>query len=128
MTGDGEEYHRALDEQNRQFRALETARMFGRPEPGGGITSAGRHTSIYYESRVLPKHPELIDDDWIEQAVNQPERIAINASNETISYWRYIPEFGNCIRVTLRERDGTLVNRFADSKEAKRRLRRQTQS
>ena len=99
---EGEEHRRAIDEQNRLFRALETARMSGRPELGGGITSADRQTSMYYESRVLAKHPELIDDEWIERVVNHPDRIAINASNETISYWGYIPEFGNSIRVILR--------------------------
>lgn len=123
MTSEGEESRRSLDEQNRLSRALETAMMLGRPEAGGWITSAGRYTSIYYESQALTKHPEVINDDWIECVVNQPDRIAINPRNGTISYWGHTPELGNSIRVILRERDGTLVNRFLDSMEAKRRLR-----
>ena len=105
-------------------RAREAAAKYGVPEDGGGITSAGRYTSIYYERRALLKHPEPINDEWIERVVTQPERIAINQMNDTISYWAYIPEFGNSIRVVLRERDGTIINRFPDSQEAKTRLRR----
>ena len=124
MTSEGEEYRKPLEQQEGLLRALETAKKLGRPETGGGITSAGRYTSMYYEGRVLTRHPEPIDDDWIERVVNQPDRIEINQRNETIAFWGYIPEFGNSIRVILRERDGTLLNRFPDSREAKRSLRR----
>ena len=124
MTSEREEHHSSPDEQEWLFRALETAKKFGLPETGGGITSAGRYISVYYVSRVLTRHPEPIDDDWIERVVNQPDRIEINRRNETITFWGFIPEFGNSIRVILRERDGTLVNRFPDSREAQRRLRR----
>ncbi len=109
-------------------RAREAAAKEGALEEGGGITSSGRYTSVYYEKQALPKHPERIYDEWIERVVAQPERIAINPGNGTISYWGYIPEFGNSIRVILRERDGTLVNRFPDSKERQRRLRRYSRS
>ena len=104
-----------------------TAAKKGEPEEGGGITSAGRYTSVYYETLALTKHPESISDHWIERVVAQPERVEFNPINGTIAYWSYIPEFANCIRVVLRERDGTLINRFPDSDEAKRRLRRQSQ-
>ena len=107
-----------------RLRAREAATKNGVPEEGGGITSAGRYTSVYYENLVLTKHPEPINDSWIEHVIAEPERIAINPRNGTISYWGYIPELGNSIRVVLRERDGTLVNRFPDSQETKRRLRR----
>ncbi len=110
-----------------RHRAQETAAKKGEAEEGGGITSAGRYTSVYYETLTLTKHPEAISDDWIERVVAQPERFEINPINGTIAYWAYIPEFGNCIRVVLRETDGTLLNRFPDSQERKRRLRRQGQ-
>ena len=105
-------------------RAHEAAVKMGAPESGGGITDLGRYTSAYYEKQVLVKHPEPIADEWIERVVAQPDRVAINDKNGTISYWGYIPEFDNSIRVVLRERDGTLVNRFPDSTEARRRSRR----
>lgn len=108
-------------------RAQKAAAKKGEPEEGGGITSAGRYTSVYFETLALTKHPEAISDDWIERVVAQPERFEINPINGTIAYWAYIPEFGNCIRVVLRETDGTLLNRFPDSQERKRRLRRQGQ-
>ena len=107
-----------------KWRATYAATRKGSPEEGGGITSAGRYTSVYYEEQVLTKHPEAIIDEWIERVIFEPDRIAINPRNDTISYWGYIPELGNSIRVVLRERDGTLINRFPDSQETKRRLRR----
>ena len=104
-------------------RARETAGKMGEPEEGGGITGAGRYTSIYYEEQVLSKHPEAIDDVWIERVVTQPHRVAVNERNGTVSYWAYIHELGKCILVVLRERDGTLINRFPDSNETRRWLR-----
>ena len=86
--------------------------------------STGRFTCRYYQELVLVKHPEAISDDWIERIVLQPDRIAINQRNETVSYWRFIPEFGKSILVVLRERDGTLINRFPDSNETRRWQRR----
>ena len=108
-------------------RAQEAAAKKGAPEEGGGITSAGRYTSAYYEGQALSTHPEPIDDEWIERVVAGPHRIAIKSENETISYWAYIQEADKCIRVVLRERDGTLVNRFFDSMETTKWLRRQSQ-
>ena len=93
----------------------------GSPEDGGGRTSEGRYTSVYYETQVLTNHPEGIGDDWIERAVFAPDRVAINSENQTISYWALIPEMGKSVRVVLRERDGTLINRFFDSGETRRR-------
>lgn len=104
-------------------RAHEAAAKKGEPEEGGGITSAGRYTSVYFEEQVLAKHPEAINDDWIERIVTQPDRIAINPINGTISYWAYIREYGKSIRVVLRERDGTLINRYPDSNETRKHLR-----
>ena len=108
-------------------RAQVTAAKKGEPEEGGGITSAGRYTSAYYRRQALATHPEPIDDEWIERAVTQPHRTAIRYENETISYWSYIQEANKCIRVILRERDGTLINRFFDGKETREWLRRQGQ-
>ena len=108
-------------------RARETARKMGEPEEGGGITGARRYTSIYYEEQVLSKHPEAIDDEWIERVVTQPHRVAINERNGTVSYWAYIQEVDKCILVVLRERDGTLINRFPDSNETRRWLRGRSQ-
>lgn len=96
-------------------RAQETAGKMGEPEEGGGITGAGRYTSVYYEAQVLSKHPEPIDDAWIERVVMGPHRVAINERNGTVSYWAYIHELGKSILVVLPERDGTLINRFPDS-------------
>ena len=104
-------------------RAQEAAGKKGQVETGGGITGAGRYTSIYYEEQVLTKHPERIDPEWIERVVTQPDRVAINPRNGTVSYWRYISEYGKSIRVVLRERDGTLINRFPDDAETRRNLR-----
>ena len=69
------------------------------------------------------KHPEFILDDWIERTVFQPARVRISEINQTIAYWGFIAEINGYIRVVLRERDGTLINRFIDSKEAKRQQR-----
>ena len=125
MASEGEENRPIIDNQDRLLRATETAKMFGRPEAVGGITASGRHTSAYYQQQVLVKHADPICDEWIEQVVARPYRVTINERNGTIAYWAYIQEFGNFIRVILRERDGTLVNRFPDSKEARRGLRRE---
>ena len=104
-------------------RAQEAAAKKGEPEGGGGITGAGRYTSVYYEEQVLSKHPEAINDAWIERIVAQLDRVAINPINGTISYWAYMQEYGKSIRVVLRERDGTLINRYPDSNETRKRLR-----
>lgn len=108
-------------------RAQETAAKKGEPEGGGGITGAGRYTSVYYEEQVLSKHPEAINDEWIERIVAQPDRVAINPINGTISYWAYMQEYGKSIRVVLRERDGTLINRYPDSNETRKWLREHDQ-
>ena len=108
-------------------RAQEAAAKKGEPEEGGGITSAGRYTSVYYETQALDTHPELIDDEWIERAVTQPHRTTIRHENETISYWAYIQEANKCVRVILRERDGTLINRFFDDKETREWIKGQSQ-
>ena len=128
MPDQRDEYHRVFDEQNAVFRAQATARMFGQPGEGGGITSASRHTSVYYQGKALETHPELIDDEWIERTVTQPHRIAIKSENETISYWAYIQEADKCIRVILRERDGMLINRFFDGKETREWIRRHSKT
>ena len=99
---------------------MNSARQMGAAEDGGGVTRAGRYTSAYYESIALRKHPEFILDDWIERTVLRPSGVRINESNETIAFWGYITEINGYIGVVLRERDGNLVNRFIDSKEAKR--------
>lgn len=59
-------------------KARSVARLKGRPEEGGGITSTGRYTSAYYEKQVVLKHPERICDEWIERVVAQPECMATN--------------------------------------------------
>ena len=104
-------------------RAQEAAAKKDEPEDVSGIAGAGRYISVYYEEQVLAKHPEAINDDWIERIVTQPDRVAINPINGTISYWAYIQEYGKSIRVVLRERDGTLINRYPDSNETRKRLR-----
>ena len=71
------------------------------------------------EEQVLSKHPEAINDEWIERIVAQPDRVAINPINGTVSYWAYIQEYGKSIRVVLRERDGTLINCYPDSNETR---------
>ena len=64
-------------------------------------------------------------DEWIERVVLNPDRVTENSENGTISYWAFIQEIDKSVRVVLRERDRTLINRFLDSNETRKRSKGQ---
>ena len=70
-------------------------------------------TTRYFEEQVLRKRPYL-RREWCQLALDEPIYYEIQAEDDRIRYWIFIPELGTYLRVVTLPDGETIHNAFPD--------------
>ena len=70
-------------------------------------------TTRYFEEQVLRKRPYL-KREWCERALLEPAHYEMQAEDERLRIWIFIPELGCYLRVVTLADGETVHNAFAD--------------
>lgn len=70
-------------------------------------------TTRYFEEQVLRKRPYL-RREWCQLALEEPIHYEIQAEDDRIRHWVFIPELGTYLRVVTLPDGETIHNAFPD--------------